>query len=51
VLDKNHFAGLGANFRGQPVDAVQDSGQIMFGLAIKEPDLHVHDEQRVHWRS
>ena len=40
-----------SDFRGQPVDAVQDSAQIMFGLAVKESDLHVHDEQRVHWHS
>src|ERR1700736_2972507 len=51
MLDENHLAGLGANLGGQPVDTIQHAAQIMFGLPIEEPDLHVDDEHRVHGRA
>ena len=51
VLDQNDFAEFAADLGGKLVDAVQDSAQVVFGLASEEPDLHVHDEQRVHRRS
>jgi len=32
------------------VDAIHDTVQIMLGLSLQEPDLHVDDQHHVHDR-
>jgi hypothetical protein len=49
VLDQKDLAAARTNLGGEPIYAVQDSAQVMLGLAAEKPDLHMHDEQRVHW--
>jgi hypothetical protein len=48
MLDQNHLAGLGTDPGSQPVDAIHDAVQIMFGRAAEEPDLHMDNQHRVH---
>ena len=48
MLNKDHCAGLFADFGRELVDAFDDAGQIVLGLPIEESDLHIDDKHCVH---
>jgi len=48
MLDEDDNANLFSHPRGEPVDAVDDAGQIVFGCPVEQPDLHIDDQHDVH---
>jgi len=48
MLDKDHAAGPFADLGGEPIDALDDTAEVVFGFPVEEPNLHVDDKHCVH---
>ena len=50
MLDEDYFAGITTDLGGEAVDALCNAAQVVFGVALEQPHLHVDDEHCVHGR-
>jgi hypothetical protein len=51
MLDPYHAPAVLTGHSGEAVDSADNPGEVMFRRSIQQPDLHVDDNDCVHWLS